>query len=110
MFRGIKDFTSTLKGVLGKPPYLVFIFVGAVFVVISLISGNYFNRTWIFFLYSVAGLIWRYIEKDIDSGFGKVIKGKKGKNWSHLIIIFLYHFGNIILLLLTLFYLLPKPL
>jgi len=114
-------FLQIVKDILGYPPYLVFVFVGAVFVSISLSQTTYFDQVWIFFLYSVVGSIWRYIEKDIDGGLQKYIENKKkkesldkdaeeheikGKNSrNHLVIISIYHIGNILLFLGLLYYL-----
>lgn len=99
----LDKFTQNLKEVLDKPPYLVFVFVGAVFMIISLLSKNYFDQIWIFFLYSAMGAVWRYIEKDlIGNTFTEGFKTKE--NFKRFIIL-VYHIGNIALLIALLHYL-----
>lgn len=104
MSNWISNFIYNLKEILGKPPYLIFVFISAVFVVVSMIWNRNFSQVWIFFLYSIVGAVWRYIEKDVDSGISKIIKEDKAKI-SHLIIISIYHVGNIILLVVLIRYL-----
>lgn len=94
-----------IKEILLWPPYLIFVFLSSVFMVASLISNNYFDKIWIFFLYSVAGSIWRYIEKDIDHGVQKIIKKETNRDICHLVVIVIYHIGNIVLIFALLRYL-----
>jgi len=100
----LEKFINGLKEVLDKPPYLIFVFIGSVLLIISIIYNSYFYEIWIFFLYSVCGSIWRYFEKDIDSGIKKIIKKEENKKISHLFIIIIYHIGNIGLFLALLYY------
>ena len=93
------SFINSLERLLDKPPYLIFVFIGAVFVVISLISRYSFEQTWVFFLYSVVGTVWRYIERD----FMRLLQDKHPD--SKLLVISIYHFGNITLLLVLFHYL-----
>jgi hypothetical protein len=88
---------------------------------ISLTTGNYFDRIFIFFLYLVIGSLWRYIEKDMDGGIKKYIENRKKKlnltqdecerenkrkhSITHLIIIIIYHLGNLCLFFALLYYL-----
>jgi hypothetical protein len=90
-------FMEELRKILEYPPYLIFVFVSAIFVCITLIKGNYFEQIWIFFLYSVIGSIWRYIEKDI---MRNVLKEGQVKTW-----LVIYHIGNFFLFFALLFYL-----
>ena len=91
-------FVDSLERLIEKPPYLIFVFIGAVFVVISLISQYSFEQTWIFFLYSVGGTIWRYIERDFMRPLDKYANSK-------LWIITIYHIGNLGLFVALLHYL-----
>jgi hypothetical protein len=86
-----------IRKIFGYPPYLIFVLVGAIFICFSLAKGNYFEQVWIFFLYSVTGSIWRYIEKDI---MRNVLKEGQIKTW-----LVIYHIGNFFLLFALLHYL-----
>ena len=74
-----EKFIEYLAKLLKEPPYLLFIVIGAVFVVTSLTSQRNFNQTWIFFLYSVGGTILRYIERDIRKKHIKIRMAEDGK-------------------------------
>ena len=76
--QGFEKFIDNLKNILKEPPYLIFLFVGAVFVSISILSNRYFEQVWLFFLYSIIGMIWRYGEKDI---YKNVFTTKKQKGY-----------------------------
>ena len=65
MSEWFKGFIDSLERLIEKPPYLIFFFVGAVFVIISLITKYNFEKMWVFFLYSIGGTMWRYAEKDL---------------------------------------------
>lgn len=103
----IEKFIDNLAKLLKEPPYLLFVFIGAVFVIISLISQRYFDQTWMFFLYSIAGTMWRYIERDlIGKNFvGKILEEKEDENKGskdfiqkppyRRTIVTIYHIGNI---------------
>lgn|SRR3990167_2922278 len=93
-----KNFIDTLGKLLDKPPYLFLVFIGAVFTVISLISGNHFEQIWLFFLFSVAGTIWRYIERDF-------LRPSENHPKIKLSIQIVYHIGNIGLFASLLYYL-----
>ena len=90
---GVGKFIEKLREIIDKPPYLIFLFAGAVLVFISILSDKHFEQVWIFFLYSVAGTVWRYVEKDIRKN---VLKTQKQKDISTIA----YHLVNIVLLLL----------
>ena len=91
----LEKFVDNLANLLEKPPYLIFLFISAVLVFVSILSNRYFGQSWLFFLYSVIGMIWRYIEKDI---YKSVLKTDRQK----AIVISIYHLGNIALLFLLL--------
>lgn len=101
----LEKFIDNLKVILKEPPYEIFIFVGSIILIISIIFKRYFDQFFVIFLYSIAGSIWRYISKDIDSGIQKLFKRDEHKNISHLVVITIYHIGNISLLLLLFHYL-----
>lgn len=84
----LEKFISQLAKLLKEPPYLVFLFVGAVLVVVSVVFGRYFEQIWIFFLYSTGGTVWRYIERDVRKN---VLKTERFKTAS----IVVYHAGNV---------------
>lgn len=94
----IEKFIDKLATIIKEPPYLLFIFISGVFVAITLITQNNFDIMWKFFLYSVAGTMWRYAEKDIQG----IDKGNKKLN---SILRIIYHIGNIGLFLIILYYL-----
>ncbi|MDP3957732.1 MAG: hypothetical protein Q8Q10_04495 [bacterium] len=118
---GFGKYIESLERLIDKPPYLLFAFIGAVLVFVSVAFGREFQQIWIFFLYSVVGSVWRYIEKDIDGGCKKYIESEKEKpngidevlkdeekntyNVVHLTITTVYHLGNIGLLIGLLHYL-----
>lgn len=91
----IKDFIGGLERLVEKPPYLIFVFTGAVFVIIALIFNRNFEQVWTFFLYSVGGAIWRYIERDLIHTYGQ------WRQW----FVFLYHLGNVGLFIVLINYL-----
>jgi len=93
-----EKFIDNLAKILREPPYLIFLFIGAVLIFISILSGRHFEQVWIFFLYSIAGTIWRYIERDLRKN---VLKTENQKSVS----IVLYHLMNIVLFFLLLYYL-----
>lgn len=94
----LKSFIESLERLLDKPPYLIFVFIATIFVVISLITRYNFKETWIFFLYSVVGTILRYIERDFLRPLEKYQNSK-------LVIISIYHLANLGLLFALLKYL-----
>lgn len=99
-----KSFIDSLERLLDKPPYLIFVFIGAVFLIISLISKFSFEQTWTFFLYAVGGTIWRYIERDFIRHIEKYIKEEK-RAILRFIVITVYHIGNLTLFFALLHYL-----
>jgi|GEM_PF-6387316 len=102
----LEKFIVLLEKLILYPPYLIFIFVGAPILMISLIMKSWTEPIGIFFLYSAAGSVWRYIEKDLDHGIGKVLKEEgRSRDISHLIVISIYHIGNLGLFLALLYYL-----
>lgn len=96
--QGIEKFIDKLSSLLKEPPYLTFLFIGAVFVFVSILSNRYFEQVWLFFLYATVGVIWRYIEKDV---YKNVFTSDK----QIVIIRIIYHLGNIVLFLFLLNYL-----
>lgn len=93
------------RKLLEYPPYLIFVFVGLIFVFTSLVWGNNFYQVWIFFLYTIFGSIWRYIEKDMLNGIQKLIEKEKSLKICNLIVISIYHIGNIGLLYFLIYHL-----
>lgn len=100
-----EKFIILLEKLILYPPYLIFIFVSAPILMISLIMKSWTEPIGIFFLYSAAGGVWRYIEKDLDHGIGKILKGEKSRDISHLVVISVYHIGNLGLFFMLLHYL-----
>jgi len=105
-----------LRKILEYPPYLIFVFISAVFVITTLITKNNFDPVWIFFLYSVGGAMWRYIERDFLRKYREKSKGENEKDFEYQKkeeakkrksegIIFIYHLGNIGLFIALLCYL-----
>lgn len=94
-----EKFIEILKEILLWPCYLIFFFVSAILLLVSLITKFHFEQIWIFFLYSIAGSVWRYIEKDIDHGIQQIIEKEENKKICHLIVTIVYHIGNAGLLL-----------
>ncbi len=102
MSEWFKGFIDSLERLIEKPPYLIFVFISAVFMIVSLISKYNFEKMLIFFLYSVGGTMWRYAEKDLVS---PLKKHPNSKLWIRII----YHIGNLGLFIALLHYLsLPK--
>lgn len=99
MTEWMNNLIGSLERLIEKPPYLIFVFIGSILVIISLYLNFGYERAWIFFLYSVGGLIWRYAEKDLKSVFIKVNE----KN--DLIVRCIYHVGNIGLFILLIYFL-----
>lgn len=93
-----KNFIEGLERIINKPPYLLFVFIGAIFVAISLVTKFGYERSWTFLLYSAGGTMWRYAEKDLVSPL------KKYPN-SQLWIRIIYHIGNLGLFIALLRYL-----
>ena len=82
-----------LRKVLEYPPYLIFVFIGAVFVFGSLVWENNFSQVWAFFLYAALGSIWRYIEKDI---YKNIFTEERYPKLSKTVL-WVYHLGNLAL-------------
>lgn len=108
----LENFIDNLTGILEKPPYLVFVYIGAIFVIISLVTKNFFEQTWIFFLYAVVGSIWRYIEKDFIGTIDRASKKEANDQENNrkmarmkLKMIAMYHIGNLGLVIALLHYL-----
>jgi hypothetical protein len=93
----LEKFIDKLAGLLKEPPYRQFAFIGAVFVVVSLILQRGYDQTWMFLIYSVAGTMWRYMERDVRHN----VLPKKCEKIS----IVIYHIGNIGLFFGLLYYL-----
>jgi hypothetical protein len=93
-----EKFIVTLANLLKEPPYHLFVFIGTIFVFVTLILQKYLEQAVIFFLYSVAGIMWRYAEKDFVSPFKKL---PNSKLWIRTI----YHIGNFSLFFVLLYYL-----
>lgn len=91
----LEEYISNLAKLLKEPPYLIFVFMGGIFVIISLISKYEFKSIWIFFLYSVGGTMWRYAERDF-LGIARDTKKIRLRILSQII----YHIGNIALFLM----------
>jgi hypothetical protein len=96
--KGLEKFIDNFTKVLDKPVYVVFLYISAVLVFVSIVYDRYFWQIWIFFIYSVAGSTWRYIEKD-------TYKNVFTKNWQKFITIIIYHLGNVVLFYFLLKYL-----
>lgn len=94
----LEKFIDNLTKLLKEPPYLVFLFIGALLVFISILSNRHFEQVWLFFLYSVIGTMWRHIEKDVYANV--FAKGRQ-----KAVVVSIYHLGNIVLFLLLLNYL-----
>lgn len=94
----LEKFIDNLSNLLKEPPYLIFLFIGAVLVLVSILSNRYFEQSWLFFLYSIIGTIWRYIEKDVKKNVFTTDRQK-------VVVISIYHLGNIALFLFLLNYL-----
>jgi len=82
------SFIGSLERLIEKPPYLIFVFIGSIFLVISLITKFGYEQSWIFLLYSVGGMIWRYAEKDLVHPLKE--KYPSSEVWVRSI----YHVGN----------------
>lgn len=102
----LEKFIDNLAKILREPPYLLFTFIGGIFVIITLISRRNFEQTWIFLLYSVGGTMWRYAERDFLS-IARSCKKSNPKKYEilRLILFLIYHFGNFGLFLMLLHYL-----
>lgn len=62
----MEKFIEYLANLLKKePPYLIFLLISSVLVLLSIMFDRYFDQTWIFLLYSIGGTIWRHAEKDV---------------------------------------------
>ena len=72
-----EKFIDNLAKLLKEPPYHLFLFIGSVFVLTTLIFQKNFEQTWTFFLYSIGGIMWRYAEKDIIGPLSEYLTPKK---------------------------------
>lgn len=97
----LKGFIDSLERILDKPPYLVFVFISAIFLVVSLIARFHYEQSWIFFLYSAFGSMWRYVEKDFINHLAKYPQYPHSK----ITIISIYHLGNIALFIVLIYFL-----
>lgn len=95
-----EKFIDNLAKILNEPPYLLFVFISVIFVIIALLTQKNFESTWRFFLYAVAGTIWRYAERDLLG-----ISRDWNKKTLKLIALTIYHLGNFALFFILLKYL-----
>lgn len=110
--RSFEEYMKNIAGLLeNKPPYFLFIFVASTLVFVSIVTGQYFRETWAFFLYAVAGMVWRSGEKDIRNQRVRMVEGseqrneegvEKSKELTHR---WVYQIGNVVLLVLLTSYL-----
>lgn len=54
-----------LRGLINEAPYKIFIFISPVLLIITLAWGKYFKLFFVFFLYSIVGIIFRHAVKDL---------------------------------------------
>jgi len=88
------------------PPYLVYLLISPVLVIVSLLTNRFIEHTWALLIFSITGAMWRHIEKDIDSQLTKwlVVKYPQKENIEELklriklIIVVIYQVVNIALL------------
>ena len=104
-----QSFIEGLERIIEKPPYLIFIFIGSILVLVSLFLKSHFEQTWAFLIYAVGGSIWRHMEKDLSgpimAKFPKKITLESKYLYSDLIIRIIYHVGNLLLIFLFFHYL-----
>lgn len=94
----LEDFINTLERLLDKPPYLLFVFISSVFVIITLLTHINFEQTWAFFIYSAVGTVWRYMERDFIRPMDKL-------KFGNTLLRIIYHIGNLGLLTGLIYYL-----
>lgn len=97
----VENFYRYLFKTLKYPPYFLIAFCSGTFVLASIITDRFFVQTFITFLYSVGGLIWRHATKDIRGRIEK-LHGKdsdKFKN-ENLWLTGIYQVINIILVII----------
>lgn len=59
-------FMDHLRGLVKESPYIIFIYISPILLIITLIWWHeYIKFFFIFFLYSIFGIIWRHFIKDI---------------------------------------------
>jgi len=93
-----KSFMDHLRGLVNEPPYKIFIFISPILLVITLIWQKYFVLFFIFFLYSVFGLVWRHAVKDFRGRIEKVYENKEF-NKINLLLTGIYQLVNIALVI-----------
>ena len=71
----LDGFGDNLKEILDKPPYLIFLFVSSIIVIVSIITQHYFEQIFPILLYSIIGSVWRHAIKDIRGRIKKVSPG-----------------------------------
>jgi len=68
----LKDFMKYLRGLINEAPYKIFIFISPVFLITALIWQRYVEIFFIFFCYSIFGIVWRHAIKDVRGRIQKI--------------------------------------
>jgi hypothetical protein len=87
----LKSVPKILERMVDKPPYFACFFAGVIILITSTIFRFGYIQAWIFLIYSVVGLIWRYATKDLKTPL--IEKYPKAELLRRII----YHVGNLVL-------------
>lgn len=100
----LKRFMDNLKDILNHPPYLIFVFLTSIFMVVSMTTHRYYEQSLALFLYSVFGAVWRHAVKDVRG------RQKEAYPESHTVVNFwltlFYQLVNLLVVLILTIYML----
>ena len=95
-------FMDHLRNIIEKPPYIIFIFISPILLIIVLFWWHEYVKFFlVFFLYSVFGVVWRHFIKDIRGRIKKLYSIKKF-NKINLYLTVIYQLGNFLLVIILL--------
>jgi hypothetical protein len=116
MWKWLTTFIIELGKMISGPPYLAYLFISPILVIVSMLTNSFFEYTWTLLVFSLTGAMWRHIEKDVDSQLTKwliekyLVTQKPNiemlKLRVKLIIVVIYQAVNILLLAGLIIYLL----
>jgi hypothetical protein len=88
--------------VLAYPPYYAFFYISSVLVLTAIITNRFFQPSFAVFVYSIIGIVWRHIHKDIQAMWNP--GGQLDTNVNKRTV-FIYHIGNAVLIGVLLYWL-----
>jgi flagellar biosynthesis protein FlhB len=97
----LKGFMDHLRSLIKEPPYLAFFFVSTTLLIVNFFRPIYFYTFLAIFLYSIFGVMWRHVVKDIRGRLKEAYPNNFTKKNLWLTVV--YHFINLIAVFVLVF-------